>query len=46
MIGLIFQEELLLIKQTHQKNAIFVITGILKTLVLSINHIFTMAVKI
>ena len=31
-------------KQMHQNNVIFVITGILKILVLNMNHIFTMAV--
>ena len=31
-------------KQMHQNNVIFVITGILKILVLNMNHIFAMAV--
>ena len=39
---LIFQKELILIKQVHQKNVIFVAIGILNILVLSINHIFAM----
>ena len=39
-IELIFHKELMLIKQMHQKNVIFVIAGILKVLVLSMNHIF------
>ena len=41
---LIFQNELLLIKQVSQKNVIFVTIGILKTLVLNMNRIFVMAV--
>ena len=36
----------MLIKQMHQKNVIFVAIGILKILVLSMNHIFAMAVMI
>ena len=36
----------MLTKQVHQKNMIFVTLGILKILVLSINHIFAMAVII
>ena len=36
----------MLTKQVHQKNMIFVTFGILKILVLSINHIFAMAVII
>ena len=43
---LIFQKELMLIKQMHQKNMIFVTIGILKILVLSMSHIFAMAVMI
>ena len=46
MIELIFRKELMLIKQMHQKNVIFVIIGILKILVLSVSHIFAMAVMI
>ena len=34
----------MLVKRVHQKNVIFVIIGILKILVLSMNHIFAMAV--
>ena len=45
-IGLIFLKELMLIKQICQKNVIFATTGILKILVLSINHIFAMVVTI
>ena len=43
MTELIFQKELMLIKQIYQKNVIFVTIGILKILVLSTNHIFAMA---
>ena len=45
-IELIFQKELLLIKQVHESNVIFVAFGILKILVLSTNHIFAMVVMI
>ena len=41
---LIFQKELMLIKQMHQKNVIFAIIGILKTLVLSMSSIFAMVI--
>ena len=41
---LIFQKELMLIKQTHQKNVIFVTNGILKILVLDMSQIFAMVV--
>ena len=34
------------VKQMHQKNAIFATIGILKILVLSMSHIFAMAVMI
>ena len=34
------------IKQSHQKNAIFFTIGILKILVLSMNHIYAMVVMI
>ena len=44
MTELIFQKGLMLIKQIYQKNVIFVTIGILKTLVLSMNHIFVMVV--
>ena len=44
MKELIFQKVLMLIKQIYQKNVIFVTIGILKTLVLSMNHIFVMVV--
>ena len=43
---LIFQKKLMLIKQMHQKNMIFVTIGILKILLLNINHIFAIAVLI
>ena len=33
-------------KQTYQKSAKFVITGILKTLVLNMNHTFAMVVMV
>ena len=46
MIELIFQKELMLTERVHQKNVILVTIGILKTLVLSTNHIFAMAVMI
>ena len=45
-IEIIFQKELMLIKQMHRKNAIFVTIGILKIFVLSINHIFAMVVMV
>ena len=37
---------LMLIKQIYQKNVIFVIIGILKILVLSVNRIFVMVAMI
>ena len=43
---LIFKKVLMLIKQIYQKNVIFVTIGILKILVLSMNHIFAMVVMI
>ena len=46
MIELIFQKELMLIKQVRQKNVIFVTVGISKILDLSLNHIFAMVVVI
>ena len=46
MKELIFQKGLKLIKQICQKNVIFVIIGILKILVLSMNHIFVMVAMI
>ena len=46
MKELIFQKGLMLIKQIYQKNVIFVTIGILKILVLSMNHIFAMVVMI
>ena len=46
MTKLIFQKELMLIKQIYQKSVIFVINGILKTLVLNMNLIFVMDVMI
>ena len=46
MIELIFQKKVVLIKQMHQKNVTFVIIGILKILVLSMNHNFAMVAMI
>ena len=46
MIGFIYLKELILIKQMHQKNVLFVFIGILKILVLSMKRIFAMAVMI
>ena len=42
MIGHIFQKELILIRQMHQKNVMLFIIDILKVLVLNMNHIFAM----
>ena len=42
---LMFQKELTLIKQVHQKNVCFVIIGILKMLDLNLNHMFVINVK-
>ena len=39
-----FQKELTLIKQVHQKNVCFVIIDILKMLDLNFNHIFVINV--
>ena len=44
MKKLILQKELALIKQVHQKNECFVIIGILKILVISLNHRFVMVI--
>ena len=41
---LIFKKELAFIKQMHQKNVCFAITGALKKLNLSLNHIFVINV--
>ena len=38
--ALMFQKELTLIKQVHQKNVCFVIIGTLKMLDLNLNHMF------
>ena len=46
MIELIFQKKVVLIKQMHQKNVTFVIIGILKILVLSMNHNLAMVAMI
>ena len=46
MIELIFQKESALTKKVHQKSVIFVTIGTLKILVLSMNHIFAIAVTI
>ena len=43
-IELIFQKELTLIKQVSQKNVCFVLTGILKTLIINFIHMFVMAI--
>ena len=40
------KKELMLIKQMHQKNVIFVTIGNLKILVLSMSHIFAVVVMI
>ena len=40
MKKLMLQKELTFIKQIHQKNVCFVITGVLKMLNLNLNHIF------
>ena len=42
MIGQIFQKELILIRQMHQKNVMLFIIDILKVLVLNMNLIFAM----
>ena len=44
MKKLILQKELALIKQVHQKNECFVIIGILKIFVISLNHRFVMVI--
>ena len=44
MKKLILQKELALIKQVHQKKECFVIIGILKILVISLNHKFVMVI--
>ena len=44
MKKLMFQRELALIKQVHQKNVFFVIIGILKMLDLNLNHMFVINV--
>ena len=46
MTELIFQKELMLIKQIYQKSVTFVTIGILKILVLNMNLIFVMDVMI
>ena len=46
MKDLMFQKELILIKQMHQKSARFVIIGISKILVINLNHTFVMIVII
>ena len=42
--ALMFQKELTLIKQVHQKNVCFVIIGTLKMLDLNLNHMFVINV--
>ena len=44
MKELIFQKEMILIKQVHQKDLCFVIIGILKILVINFNQIFVINV--
>ena len=44
MKKLMFQKELTLIKQVHQKNVCFVIIGTLKMLDLNLNHMFVINV--
>ena len=44
IIGLIFQKELILTKQMHQKSVIFVIIGTFQKEILNMNHIFAMVV--
>ena len=46
LLELIFQKELMLTKQVHQKNVIFITIAITKILSLSINHIFAMVVMV
>ena len=43
-IGLMFQKELILIKQMHQNNICFAIIGILEILVINLNPAFVMVV--
>ena len=46
MIELNFLKELILIKQEHQKNALFVTNGVFQIKGLSFNHINAMAVML
>ena len=46
MIRLIFQNELILIKQMHQKSVVFITIGIFQIKILNMNHIFIMVVMI
>ena len=46
VIGLMHLNDLMLIRQMHQKNVTFVIIGILKILVLNMNHIFAIVIII
>ena len=46
MVGLMYLKELILIRQVHQKNVMLVTIGILKILVININHIFPVVVMI
>ena len=39
MVEMTIQKEFTLIKQVNQKNVCFVITGILKTLLMNLNHV-------
>ena len=46
MTGFIFQKELILIKQVHQKNVIFVFIGTFQVKILVMSHIFEMVFMI
>ena len=46
MIGQTFQKKLMLVRQMHKKNVTFVINGILKILVLDMNHIFAIVIMV
>ena len=46
MKKLMLQKELILINQIIQKNVLFVIIGILKMLVINLNHMFVINVMI
>ena len=46
MKELMSQKKLTLTNEVHQKSVIFVVIGILKMLVLSMNHMFVMLVMV